>query len=396
MVLLIRNRTYLYIIVAFLIIGIIHALVSYSFLIFLTWFLISLWGIFTLKFIEKLKYARELNSPQNTIFFVFLPFVIGFLFLFWGHYTPFLNQNIFQKSDFYLSPWNLIFAFPYLIYSLINLFLCFRKYDFVYIGSNSYNGNKVAIFIAILWILFGLLLSVLDEVVYEVTRNVFSFYVTNYYFDSILVILTVFAGIMLVYGIIKRRNPLPEINQDMITRRRNRISNIQNAQPRSIETTRRRSQSSSSRSSTPTRTTRRSSSSRSTRTTRRTSSRSRSKKKKKSKRKPKPKARKKIKTTKKSVKLGELKPKSGNLSIDDFKCIHCFRLPELPKDRGRGIVVCPHCKYPSHADEFKDWLKNSTLCSRCDSPLPGSYIRNPPVIPVNVYLRAIKKLLSKK
>lgn len=379
---MIRTRIYLYIFTSFLIIGLIYGLISYSLVIFITWIFLGAWGAFTIKFLEKIKYARELNSPHNTIFFLLSPLLIGFFFLFWGHYTPFLNQNLFQTNTFYLSPWILIFSLPYLIYSLISILFCFRKYDFVYIGRKSFEANKFAILLSILWILLGLLLSFWGDNLSRLIRNIFSITVTTTYYDSLILIFIAIAGVILLYGFFKKRTPLPEINQDLIARRRERVSNIQNAQPRSIEssrtTTRPRSRSRSSSTSSRSRTA--------------NTSRSRTKRSKKTKRKTKPKR--KPKTVKKSVKLGQLKPRSGNLTIDDFKCIHCFRLPELPKDDGRGIVVCPHCRYPSHADEFKSWLQNSTLCSRCDTPLPKSYVRNPPIIPIDIYLKAMKKLLK--
>ncbi|MFO8020697.1 MAG: hypothetical protein R6U96_18885 [Promethearchaeia archaeon] len=218
-------------------------------------------------------------------------------------------------------------------------------------------------------------------------EGVFSFTVTNFFFDSFILVLTVISGLLLIYGLAKLRGPLPEINQEIIARRRNRISRIQNEQPRTIQNTRTRSRASSRR-STPT-----GSSARTSRTSRTSRSRSRRKRKKKKKRRAP--SRKTTKTTK-TIKLGQLKPRTGNLSLDDFKCIHCFRLPELKKDKDRGIVVCPHCRFPSHADEFREWLRNSTLCSRCDTPLPKSYVRNPPIIPVDVYLKAMKKLLKRK
>ena len=87
--------------------------------------------------------------------------------------------------------------------------------------------------------------------------------------------------------------------------------------------------------------------------------------------------------------LLSLKPKTSNLSIDDFKCIFCFELPD-PLDSHGGIVLCPKCNYPSHYDEFKQWVKSSTLCSRCDSELPLHFRRNPKVIPTKTYFKAFR------
>jgi hypothetical protein len=89
------------------------------------------------------------------------------------------------------------------------------------------------------------------------------------------------------------------------------------------------------------------------------------------------------------------KPKAGKISLEDFKCIICFQLPKLPEDKGRGVVLCPKCKHPSHADEFRDWLKSSTLCSRCDAPIPARFRRTPEIIPIKQYTAVIKYYTKK-
>jgi len=89
------------------------------------------------------------------------------------------------------------------------------------------------------------------------------------------------------------------------------------------------------------------------------------------------------------------KPKAASLSTEDFKCIFCFKLPELPKDNGRGIILCPKCRYPAHADEFKDWLTNSNLCSRCNAPIPGGFRRNPRIISIKNYLIIYRDFLRR-
>lgn len=100
-------------------------------------------------------------------------------------------------------------------------------------------------------------------------------------------------------------------------------------------------------------------------------------------------------TTKKTYNLNKLKPKSAILFKEDFKCIFCFQLPKLPADEKRGIIICPHCRHPAHADEFKNWLKSSTLCSRCDRPISINFIRKPVIIPVIVYLKAMNVIIKK-
>ncbi|MHA1509547.1 MAG: hypothetical protein ACTSO6_12680, partial [Promethearchaeota archaeon] len=94
--------------------------------------------------------------------------------------------------------------------------------------------------------------------------------------------------------------------------------------------------------------------------------------------------------------INNYRPRGSFLSLEDFKCIFCFKLPKLPEDRGRGVVVCPKCRYPSHADEFKDWMRTSNLCSRCSAPIPPSFRRNPRVISVKNYTIIYKQFLKKK
>ena len=100
-------------------------------------------------------------------------------------------------------------------------------------------------------------------------------------------------------------------------------------------------------------------------------------------------------TRKKTYNLNRLKPKGTILYKEDFKCIFCFQLPTLPADEKRGIIICPHCKHPAHADEFRNWLKNSRLCSRCDRPISINFIQHVEIIPTVVYLKAMKVIMKK-
>jgi hypothetical protein len=58
--------------------------------------------------------------------------------------------------------------------------------------------------------------------------------------------------------------------------------------------------------------------------------------------------------------------------------------------------LCPNCRYPAHADEFKDWLQSSNLCSRCNAPIPTSYKRNPKIIPIKNYILVVKHFVNGK
>jgi len=101
-------------------------------------------------------------------------------------------------------------------------------------------------------------------------------------------------------------------------------------------------------------------------------------------------------TRKKTYSLNRLKPRGTILYKEDFKCIFCFQLPTLPADEKRGIIICPHCKHPAHADEFRNWLRNSRLCSRCDRPISINFIQHVEIIPTVVYLKAMKVIMKKR
>ncbi len=85
----------------------------------------------------------------------------------------------------------------------------------------------------------------------------------------------------------------------------------------------------------------------------------------------------------------QLKPNESQITIDDFKCVFCFHLPQVPADERRGIVLCPKCRHPAHADEFRNWMKNSSLCSRCGYPIPEDMRHELEVIPTKEYLEII-------
>ena len=88
----------------------------------------------------------------------------------------------------------------------------------------------------------------------------------------------------------------------------------------------------------------------------------------------------------------KLRPKSGVISQDDFKCIFCFELPG--KGNNTGIVLCPHCRYPAHLDEFSEWTLASNLCSRCGTEISRSYRTKPKVISAKNYIAAMNYLLK--
>ncbi len=101
------------------------------------------------------------------------------------------------------------------------------------------------------------------------------------------------------------------------------------------------------------------------------------------------KTRKSTKTTKTTVR--DFFP-NGKASKDEVKCIICFM--EFEKKETRKVILCPHCKYPAHEDEFRSWYQNSKYCARCNKAISTSYVRNPKYrITAKIYIeRVIEKL----
>lgn len=383
----------------FSLIGIIHGIILDSFNLFVTWFLIGLWLIFSFKVFKNIKRYRSFNSPHNTAFFVIEPLFVGIFYSIWGYFTGLFGENLIEGSNLYLSLWSIIFGIPYIIYGSISLNRCFKKYSVIYFGTKSIKARR-----------FGYILGIF--VLFVIIAFWVSFYSVIDFYDSLLIplhfsidlnLLMLFIStlcIIIISGFLGGRSTLPQLNRDYIRQRVNRVNNLisprRNSSPsRSRDHKRTKTiatQTPSER--TITRTSRSvSQSSRSTPTTQRRSSSFRTKTTTKtSTRKP-------ISTNQNKIKLNNLrlyKPKAANLSPEDFKCIFCFKLPEYPKDNGKGIILCPSCRYPAHADEFKDWLDSSGLCSRCNSPIPSSFKKNPKIISVKNYIFIYKSLLRRK
>jgi len=347
------------IILTSLFIGLIHGVViSLSFYIFFSWILVGFWLMFTIKIIKNTKRYREFNSPHNTFFFVVLPLFFGIFYIMWGS----LSGLFTTEETIYISWWGILFGLPYIFYGLIKLFQCFNKYNVIYFGTKSIKARIVAFFISFIIIL---------------TIIIFWVFI---YFDLILFILLIITFIINVYSIAGRSQTLPNLTRDYVSRRSSRIENLTNPQlARPSSQTRTTSRTSTSRIYRTTPTAR----SQTTRVSSKVSTRT-------------------INTSKtkpRSVKIKNIsmyKPKAAILSSDDFKCIFCFQLPKLPQDNGRGIILCPKCRYPAHADEFRDWLRSSNLCSRCNAPIPSSFQRNPKILSVKNYLIVYKDFLQRR
>ncbi len=373
---MVKNKNLTIIFTIFLIIGVIHGLISFSISNFTTWLLIGLWLIFTLKLFKNIKRHREFNSPHNTAFFVIVPLGIGIFYSIWGYYTGILGENLLEGV--YFSLWSLIFAFPFILYGSYSLYRCFKKYNVIYFGTKTVKARtlgyilsfSVLIFIITYWIS---LYSVIESFPLDF---------------NLLLLLIATILIVIVFGFTNTRSSLPALTRDYIANRTKTINNLTTpkTQRQRVRTTRVTNPTPSTR--TTTRTTRsRTQSSRTTPTSHRQTTRTKTSNKT---------HKTTVKPTSKVRNLNNFKPRASYLSLEDFKCIFCFKLPKLPADRGRGVVVCPNCRYPSHADEFKDWMRTSKLCSRCSAPIPSNFRRNPRIVSVKNYVIIYKQFLKKK
>ena len=369
----------------FFLIGIIHGLISASLNNLITWILIGLWLVFTIKLFENIKRHREFNSPHNTAFFVIVPLLIGVFYSIWGSFTGILGDNIISGSNLYFSFWSLIFGLPFVIYGSHSLYRCFKKYRVIYFGTKSVKARALGFILAFSIILFIIFYWI-------------GFYNISEFFDSaliplhfsldlnLLVLLIISIFNLFIFGFLGKKSNIPELTRDYIARRTRRIEDL---------TTPRNQTSRITRSNTQYPSTNRSKQATNIRTqTSRISPNSQSRVQR-------------TKTTKKtrvkssqnvpSVRdLNKYKPKGSFISEEDFKCIFCFKLPKLPEDKNRGVVLCPNCKHPAHADEFKDWMQTSNLCSRCSAPISSSYSRNPKIISVRNYMIIYRYFLKRK
>lgn len=381
----------------FLLVGIIHGAILNSFNVFVSWLLIGIWLIFSFKVLKNIKQYREYRSPHNTAFFTVGPVFFGIFYSIWGNFTGLLGENLLVISDLYLSCWSILFGFPYVLYGSISLYHCFKKYNVIYFGTKSVNARKfgyflgfsIIFFIIIYWISFYSLVDFYESLLIPI----------HFLIDlNLLLLLFGTILIIIIYGFLGARTQLPQLTRDYIARRTSRLNDLTspNRRRESIRSTTRSSPTPSTR--TASRTSRSvSHSSRSTPTAHIQSRSSRVKTTTRTTRSSK--AGKPIRSSQSTIKQVNFKlyrPKAANLSVDDFKCIFCFKLPEIPKDNGRGIILCPRCRYPAHADEFKDWLKSSRLCSRCNALIPSNYRKNPKIISIKNYIVIYKGLLRKR
>ncbi len=295
------------------------------------------------------------------------------------------NLNLFELWEidffFFITPWILFFSFPLIFSGFASIFSCIRKYEVVYIyKSKPMKVRKFGIIISFFIFLFNIIFLIFISE----NKMFFDFYPKYTTPDLVLffsILITIF---LFIYGIIKTPKRTSEVSQELLRRRRSQIASIASDRARPRRQTKPRTQ--------RTKTQKPRTQKPRTQKPRTQKPRTVSSSKPASKPTPKPKV-----SREKIIKeLESLKPKAGILSLEDFKCIFCFNLPKHPEDQNRGIILCPNCNYPAHADEFKNWLKNSTLCSRCDAKIPYYYRQNPKIISAKKYAAVIKYFRKKE
>lgn len=327
---------------------------------------------------------------------------------FWGRFTSILSENLFFIGDFPISIWSLCISIPFLIYGLILLRLSFKKYYFVYFGSKSVKSKTFGIITIIIFAIAEILLSIfrvkyINSGIIELEMN---YEGTNY---SIL-FASIYMGYLFIrYGFL-RKSVVSDLSSDRISRRLDNIEQrVQNNVQNAVQSEKRAEQERLARE-------------RRERARKQLEEEQKERLRREEKRRQEEAARRQKEQEKhrreqmnlynkqqkeKSIKNSgtklninpqfceELRPKGTALTSDDFKCIFCFRMPKLPDDKYRGIVICPNCKRPAHADEFENWARNSPLCSRCDGEIPHSFRRNPKIYTVKEYLDVAKYWISK-
>ena len=360
---------------------------------FFSFIFLGIWICTSIEYISKIKKLREYNSSLNNFALIFGGLGIGIFYAIWGDYTTILNENA-SSGNLNLNTWIILLAIPYMFFSMILLFLCLSKYTSIYLGNKSIYARTFFIFTTLFYIFIDSLYLLMSLGVISDTFWIFDPETSAL---NLLILLNLLNLIFYFIIIIAKRRPTT--SRFSINRVSSRLSNID----RRIEdadnfvTSARRGERDAQLQS-------RQEKERKKRQKERERERERalSRKRKEQERIRQIKAKKAKKSysssrTQRSTSTSStssrkkaflsMRPKTGMLSKDDFKCIFCFELPTT-SDGHRGIVLCPNCRYPAHVDEFKKWVQTSNLCSRCSGVIPSSFRRNPKIIPVKEYLRA--------
>jgi len=364
---------------------------------FFTFLFIGIWVSYTVGVFIRIKKMREYRSGLNNGVIILGNLLISAFYGMWGDFTPILIQKLFPNSSLQINLWITFFSLSYLVFSTFLLLFSITKYFSIYIGNKAFNARKFTVLMGFIFLLLDLNYILIRQGVYSL--NLFDFTPVSGTFNVYMIVHLSIVVLFGIIGIFTRNRSMSSYNIDNLTSRMNDIdrriraadstsaaarrseqrakdaehTRREREKQRKKEETRRRKAEAARRKA--------SSTSRSPTHTTRSSSKSRSSTKKKAT----PKAAS-ISLSKKE--FLSIRPKTATLSKEDFMCIFCFELPK-PSDR-QGIVLCPHCRYPAHYHEFKEWVRSSKLCSRCDRVLSSSFIRNPKVIPVKTYLKAYK------
>lgn len=73
-------------------------------------------------------------------------------------------------------------------------------------------------------------------------------------------------------------------------------------------------------------------------------------------------------TSKENGDISKMLP-TGKVNRSDLSCMFCY---EPFKSNDKNIILCPHCKFPGHANEYTSWIQVSSLCARCSQPIAKS------------------------
>ncbi|WP_371802212.1 hypothetical protein [Candidatus Lokiarchaeum ossiferum] len=359
---------------------------------FFSHILLGLWLCILFEYVSKIKRVREYSASLNNFVIIFGGLLVGTFYGIWGDFTTIL-QDVVLPINVSFNIWTLILAVPYLFFSMILLSFCISKYFTVFIGTKSIDARPFMIITSLILISFDFIYLVLGGNVFQNITPVTSG------INLIILLNLCVLVIYFLFAITKRRPRISGFSMRGVSNRLNNIDRQIEDADRFADAARQREKKAQAQEQQK-RDQRRRQRDLERKQSRRREQEEKARRKRqreqerlqrsKSKSSSKPQVSR--TTSSSSVNKKELlrmKPKTGVLTPDDFKCIFCFELPST-SDGHRGIVLCPNCNYPAHVDEFKNWVRTSSLCSRCDGTIPSSFRRNPKVIPVKDYLRAYK------
>jgi len=272
--------------------------------------------------------------PAQYLHFYLRPALVGLIFCFWGYFTTVWPTNLFGGSDVWMSGWDLVFAFPYLLVGSVLLWKCFRKYDWVYVGSTSFKSRRFGF----MSIVFFLALEMIFIIVVSNTPHSLMLPLVHETIDLMLLVSIFSSSLCLFITVFSGGNLQSHASHKEGSRPRPRVP-ATSAHTGSQVYTRTGSGQQTCVSCFP-KEVHGNPSGDSTRTdgslppgTTAVDDQKQG---------PvaaKPKVR--------AVPYDKLKPKAGVLSAEDFKCIFCFQHPKVPEDANRGVVLCPNCRYPA-------------------------------------------------